>query len=153
MDMSELFALRPDGGAAGGVGGKEAEVFSDGSSSGGSRRSSFSRRLETLLQDKGLFEEMLLTDRKLVKKTPENVLCDDRGLFEELLLPAVQEDWSRQTHEILQSIQSEKSDNVPPAAVPFASHLLARSLASLASFANNILPICSLARFARELRE
>ncbi|XP_063868555.1 serine-rich adhesin for platelets-like isoform X2 [Scylla paramamosain] len=84
--------------------------------SSGSRRSSFTKRLETLMQvDKGLFEELLLTDpnrrqgNRKVESLP-SLTGDDRGLFEELLLPGAHEEWARQAQELLLAVTSEKKD-------------------------------------------
>ncbi|MPC61029.1 hypothetical protein E2C01_055093 [Portunus trituberculatus] len=84
--------------------------------SSGSRRSSFTKRLETLMQvDKGLFEELLLTDpnrrqsNRKVESLP-SLAGDDRGLFEELLLPGAHEEWARQAQELLLAVTSEKKD-------------------------------------------
>ncbi|KAK7076291.1 hypothetical protein SK128_022029 [Halocaridina rubra] len=82
-----------------------------------SRRNSFTKKLETFLQvDKGLFEELLLTDpsKKHGYKRSENGLslqAEDRGLFEELLLPGGQEDWARQAQELLLAVSLEKKEN------------------------------------------
>ncbi|XP_068206130.1 uncharacterized protein [Palaemon carinicauda] len=81
-----------------------------------SRRSSFTKKLETLMQvDKGLFEELLLTDpnKKHGSKRVENGLSlptEDRGLFEELLLPGGQEEWARHTQELLLAVSLEKKE-------------------------------------------
>lgn len=85
----------------------------DNLSGSGSRRNSFTKRLETLMQvDKGLFEELLLTDqgKKCGAKKLENMPslpAEDRGLFEELLLPGAQEEWAR-----LLAVTMEKKESV-----------------------------------------
>ncbi|CAL4086330.1 unnamed protein product, partial [Meganyctiphanes norvegica] len=86
----------------------------DSSGSGsGSRRNSFTKRLETIMQvDKGLFEELLLQDPN--KKNSKNALTvDDKGLFEELLLPpGLQEELARQAQEILAGSSEKKNPSV-----------------------------------------
>ncbi|XP_069194336.1 uncharacterized protein [Procambarus clarkii] len=86
----------------------------------GSRRSSFTKKLETLMQvDKGLFEELLLTDpnKKYGNKKSDNLTSlpvEDRGLFEELLLPGAQEEWARHAQELLLAVTLEKRElNIP----------------------------------------
>ncbi|XP_050718570.1 uncharacterized protein LOC126999755 isoform X2 [Eriocheir sinensis] len=92
------------------------EGIGGGGSGGGSRRSSFTKRLETLMQvDKGLFEELLLTDpnrRQGSRRTDSlpSLSGEDRGLFEELLLPGAQEEWARHAHELLLAVNNEKKD-------------------------------------------
>ncbi|XP_042242147.1 uncharacterized protein LOC121879561 isoform X2 [Homarus americanus] len=85
----------------------------------GSRRNSFTKRLETLMQvDKGLFEELLLTDpnKKYGNKKSENLPSlpgedPSRGLFEELLLPGAQEDLARHAQELLLTVSMEKKES------------------------------------------
>ena len=84
--------------------------------SSGSRRNSFTKRLETLMQvDKGLFEELLLTDpnrrqgNRKIESLP-SLPGEDRGLFEELLLPGAHEEWARQAQELLLAVATEKKD-------------------------------------------
>lgn len=86
-------------------------------SGSGSRRNSFTKKLETLMQvDKGLFEELLLTDpsKKYGYKKSEHLTslpAEDRGLFEELLLPGAQEDWARHAQELLLAVTMEKKES------------------------------------------
>nr|XP_027228135.1 uncharacterized protein LOC113820075 [Penaeus vannamei] len=88
----------------------------DSLSGSGSRRNSFTKKLETLMQvDKGLFEELLLTDqnKKCGAKKIENMPSlptEDRGLFEELLLPGAQEEWARHAQELLLAVTMEKKE-------------------------------------------
>lgn len=83
----------------------------------GSRRNSFTKKLETLMQvDKGLFEELLLTDpsKKYSSRKTEHLTslpAEDKGLFEELLLPGAQEDWARHAQELLLAVTMEKKES------------------------------------------
>nr|XP_053635711.1 uncharacterized protein LOC128690944 isoform X1 [Cherax quadricarinatus]XP_053635712.1 uncharacterized protein LOC128690944 isoform X1 [Cherax quadricarinatus] len=89
----------------------------------GSRRNSFTKKLETLMQvDKGLFEELLLTDanKKYGNKKLENMPSlpvEDRGLFEELLLPGAQEEWAKHAQELLLAVSLEKRELNTPSQV------------------------------------
>ncbi|KAG0719463.1 Zinc finger X-linked protein ZXDB [Chionoecetes opilio] len=128
VDVNDFLNLKGGGqfqvtgqeGSEGGASGVMLNQFSfseEGLGGSGSRRSSFTKRLETLMQvDKGLFEELLLTDpnRRQGGRKAESLPSlpgEDRGLFEELLLPAgAHEEWARQAHELLLAVTSEKKD-------------------------------------------
>lgn len=130
VDVNEFLNLKTGGqyqaaGQEGGEGGGSSVVMLNqfsfpeegiGGGSGGSRRSSFTKKLETLMQvDKGLFEELLLTDpnrRQGNRRTDSlpSLSGEDRGLFEELLLPGAHEEWARHAQELLLAVNNEKKD-------------------------------------------
>ncbi|KAK3869473.1 hypothetical protein Pcinc_025213 [Petrolisthes cinctipes] len=97
-------------------------TFPDGDnlSGTGSRRNSFTKKVETFVQvDKGLFEELLLTDpnKKNGNKKGEglpSLSAEDRGLFEELLLPGAPEEWARHAQELLLAVSAEKKESSTP---------------------------------------
>lgn len=67
---------------------------------------------ESLVQiDKGLFEEMLLTDSSR-KKIKDSIIGEEKGLFEELLLPGVQE-WLLTVSTDKKDALQSNSDSVP----------------------------------------